>query len=135
MSFRKCPECGETNYYESGLSRYFDCGFQGRTYSDVREQRCGGARRKTSREASPELSDDAARYRLALLDAAHAADGIAADLIADGQSEHARRCAELAKQMRQFAGHTGISGDETPTFRSKPERGLVAIFKKVRPWR
>lgn len=138
MSFSKCPECGETNYYEQSYTRYFDCGFQASTLTTTREARCGSDDRKSNKRkrAEPTLSDEASRYRLALLDAAHAAEGIAADLRADALPEHAEKCAALARQMREFAGHTGVSGEETPTFRSRqsPGRAIMAIFRKQR-WR
>ena len=73
------------------------------------------------------------KYRLVLLDAAHAADGTAANLAAAGQNEFGYRCAELAKQMRSFAGHSNIVGAETPTFRARSTgRGLVAFFRRAK---
>lgn len=46
-----------------------------------------------------DLGDEVARYRLALLGAAHAAEGIAADLANDGHKDYAKRCAGLSRQM------------------------------------
>lgn len=129
--FTKCPECSETNYYDQNYTRYFDCGFQGSSYNNTRHHRCDGAKRK---KEAPALDHEAARYRLALLDAAHAAEGIASDLRADEHPEYAERCAALARQMREFAGHTDLAGEETPTFRSKasPGRAIMAIFRRQR---
>lgn len=137
MSFSKCPECSETNFFESGYSvRNFDCGFKGQW--DTRTARCGGKVRRPT--AAPTISDEAARYRLALLDAAQVADTIGMDMTSTGNGgDFAGRCHQLALQMRAFAGHTIQSGsfDELSPHASKSRRpgtALMAIVRKVRPW-
>jgi hypothetical protein len=124
MTFEKCPECGETNYEEKYGHRTFDCGFVGLGYT--RSIRCGNPRKKI---ASIDIPAEVSRYRLALLDAAQAAESIAADMMADNQSaEFAARCRELAKQMRNFAGH-GQNNFSSTSFRSPPT-GLMSIFRR-----
>jgi hypothetical protein len=131
MSFERCPECNETNWEESGSVRTFDCGFQG--YWSTRHRRCSanGTKRLPKQPAkSAAINDEAARYRLALLDAAQAADGLASDMAASGQDQFASRCRELARQMRRFAGHDadadfqGFGGQRSTT-------GLVAIVRRM----
>jgi hypothetical protein len=124
MAFEKCPECGETNYQEQYSHRTFDCGFVG--FGSTRSNRCGRPKKKLP---AVDIPAEVSRYRLALLDAAQVADSIAADMMADGQSaEFARRCSELAKQMREFAGH-GPNGFASP--RSGAQRsGLISIFRR-----
>jgi hypothetical protein len=137
MTFSKCPECGETNYYENSYSvRNFDCGFKGQW--DTRNARCGGKVRRTS--AAPTISDEVARYRLALLDAAQVTDTIAADMsAADQTAEFIDRLRMLAAQMRAFAGHT-TSGSSFDDFSSGSKRqkgsgtGLLAIICRVGAW-
>ena len=108
MPFEKCPECGETNYQENTLNyRAFDCGFEG--YLGRRHNRCEGTKKKPTISIPAEV----ARYRLAFLDATQVADAIAADMAADGNENNAfaGRCRELARQMREFAGHTSGLAD------------------------
>jgi hypothetical protein len=129
MAFEKCPECGETNYEEEYSYRTFDCGFVG--FGSVRSSRCERPRRQT---ATIDVPVEVARYRLALLDAAQAADTIAADMTAESQSPaFAARCRELAAQMREFAGHTahGFSySDMTePNFGPRRTR-LMSVFRR-----
>ena len=103
MVFAKCPECGETNHYESLSTRIFDCGF--RSSYDARTSPCRAKNRRAA--AAVSIPVEVGRYRLALLDAAQVAETIAADMTAEGQdSEFVERCADLARQMREFAGHT-----------------------------
>lgn len=133
MSFSSCPECGETNYYENSYSvRHFDCGFKGQW--DTRTARCGGKRKRV---AGPPASDDAAaRYRLALLDAAQVADTIAADMVGSDQSpDYVSRLHQLSSQMRAFAGHTAPASFEDlsqPKAAKRTGTALMAIFRKRR---
>jgi hypothetical protein len=104
MSFDECPICGETNFEESNSGlRVFPCGFQGSGFRRV--NRCHGLDESPRPEVS--IPDSINRYRLAFLDAAHAADTIAGDMTSENiPGDYARRCRELAQQMREFAGHT-----------------------------
>ena len=137
MSFSKCPECGETNFYEGSYSvRNFDCGFKGQW--DTRTARCDGRVRRPA--AAPVISDEAARYRLALLDAAQVADTIGIDMTSCGNGgEFADRCHQLALQMRAFAGHTTV-GEKFDDLSARSGRwrksgaSFLAIVNKVRLW-
>ena len=130
MSFSKCPECGETNYYESGYSvRNFDCGFKGQW--ETRTARCGGKVHRAA--AAITISDEAARYRLALLDAAQVTDTIAADMVVAGQStDYVDRLRQLARQIRAFAGHVSPASfeDLSQPMNSRPTGTslMTAIF-------
>ncbi len=125
MAFSKCPECGETNYEENSTSfRTFDCGFVG-FYND-RDKRCGNPKGR-----APAIPAEIARYRLALLDAAQAAETIGKDMKANGAApEFAGRCLELARQMREFAGHTAEFGGAGKG--RKATAKVLSIFRK--PW-
>ena len=127
MAFTKCPECGETNHAEHSSFRTFDCGFQG--WYDTRNKRCGNPK---GRAPAVSIPAEVARYRLALLDAAQAAETIGHDMTEDGNSpEFAGRCRELARQMRAFAGHTADFGSSG---RSGGGTGkLLSIFRKAWP--
>ena len=136
MSFEICPECAETNYYLVGYTRCFDCGFQG--FASRREQRCGrpGKSRRQAATETP-LDAGAVRYRLGLLDAAHVADMLATDMSLNGcGEEYVNRCAELARQMRAFAGHTEAVAtfDGAPGRRSWSGRRFLAVVRRVRSW-
>lgn len=125
MAFSKCPECGETNYAEDDChGRKFDCGFKG--FLDTREKRCGNPKGR-----APAIPAEIARYRLALLDAAQAAETIGKDMNANGAApEFAGRCLELARQMREFAGHTAEFGSAGKG--RKATAKVLSIFRK--PW-
>lgn len=125
MAFEKCPECGETNYEEDYSNyRSFDCGFVG--VGSRRSNRCENPEKKI---APIDIPAEVSRYRLAFLDAAQVADNIAGDMIAEGQSaEFSTRCRELAKQMREFAGH-GPNSYASPNFASQ-RTGLMSIFRR-----
>lgn len=135
MSFSSCPECGDTNFYENSYSvRTFDCGFKGQF--GTRTARCGGKRKRVIE--APAMDDAAARYRLALLDAAQVADTIAADMVnADESPEFIGRLRQLSSQMRIFAGHAAPASFEDLS-RPKPHRrtgtALMTIIRKARPW-
>lgn len=139
MSYwRKCPECGETNYYEYGFTQAFDCGFKGRNCEDRREARCnaGGKSAKRSPAAVP-VDAAAVRLRLALLDAAHVAETIANDMGRAGRDDdYAARCRELARQMRAFAGHTDDTGsfDDVRTDERPAQNRLIEFVRKAKPW-
>lgn len=138
MSFKNCPECGETNYYQVGYIRYFDCGFAGDKW-DTRTARCAAFDDNPRPQAGqlPLISDEAACYRLALLDGAQAIDGLAADMEADELSgNYAQSCRELAQQLRAFAGHdTGLGWFAGNRRRGrKRTTGLLTVIKKVTPW-
>lgn len=135
MSFSSCPECGETNYYENSYSvRHFDCGFKGQW--DTRTARCNGKRKRVT--ASPAIDDAAARYRLALLDAAQVADTIVADMVgADQSPDFVNRLHQLSSQMRAFAGHTAPASFEDlsqPKSANRAGAALMAIIRKARSW-
>jgi hypothetical protein len=137
--WRQCPECGETNYYETGGSQRFDCGFKGCSYQNVRERRCGGKKRAAAFPAHADtVSDDTSRYRLALLDAARVADLLASDLASGTPPEAgAARIRALAEQMRQFAGHGDTTRREFQDFsESKPpsRRALARLISRVKTW-
>lgn len=89
---------------------------------------------------APTISDEAARYRLAPLDAAQIADTIGMDMTSAGNAgEFADRCHQLALQMRAFAGHTtyGSNFDDLSARSSRSRmRGtaLMAFVRKVREW-
>lgn len=126
--FTSCPECGDTNHDENWSNvRTFDCGFQGQL--DRRVTRCKRAK-KVKQVVELVVDDRASRYRLALLDASQALDGIASDMQSSSvDNEHTTRCRELAQQMRTLAGHDTPFGE-----RSKPSSGakFVAFFKRSR---
>jgi hypothetical protein len=109
MSFERCPECQETNYSERIYTRSFACGFK--SQFDERQALCGAQRqRPQKRTDTATFNDEAARYRLALLDAAQATDLLATDMaMGDQDKAYVARCRELARQMRTFAGHIGAS--------------------------
>ena len=135
MSFSSCPECGETNYYENSYSvRQFDCGFKGQW--ETRTARCGGKRKRVT--GSPAIDDAAARYRLALLDAAQMADTIAADMVgADQSPDFVSRLRQLSSQMRIFAGHSAPASFEDlsrPKTARRTGTALMAIIRKARSW-
>ena len=125
MPFEKCPECGDTNYAEEDYKyRKFDCGFVG--FYEDRKKRCGNPK-----GSAPAIPAEVARYRLALLDAAQAAETISNDMIANGVApDYAGRCRELARQMRAFAGHTAEFG--TAGKGGTPAGKVLSIFRK--PW-
>jgi hypothetical protein len=106
MAFNKCPECGNTNFEEDSSNlRTFDCGFSGQW--DRRVKRCRNPRPHTR---GCDIPAEVNRFRLALLDAAHAAETIAADLVeTEDVEEFAERLQDLARQMRAAAGHDGSS--------------------------
>lgn len=136
MSFEKCPECQETNFYEGDYKhRTFDCGFQ--SQYDTRTKPCRSNDRRAAGAGVPiSIPHEVARYRLALLDAAQAADAIAADMTAQGhENEFAERCRDLARQMREFAGHSGV-GSPVGFARQGKRAGtaLMTIIRKARPW-
>ena len=100
---------------------------------------CKSPQKKKQATAAVPFSkgDGASRYRLALLDAALVVETIAEDITGSGHSGHfARRCCELARQMREFAGYTTRArsfndrGGQTQTSGT----GLMAIVRSVRPW-
>lgn len=124
--YQSCPECGDTNHEENWNNvRTFDCGFQGQF--DKRVNRCEGTK-KPKPVIERIVDDSAARFRLGLLDAAQAVDGIATDLAASGgEDEYSQRCRELAQQMRQLAGH------ESALSASSRNTSIVTFFK--RKWR
>ena len=124
MAFERCPECGETNYEEEYSHRTFDCGFVG--LHSTRSSRCDNPKKKIR---PVDIPAEVSRYRLAFLDAAQVADSIAADMMTDGQpAEFSARCRELAKQMREFAGH-GTHDAGASNF--APQRtGLMSIFRR-----
>ncbi len=136
MSFSSCPECGETNYYETSYSnvRHFDCGFKGQF--GTRTARCGGKRKRSAE--TPVIEDSSARYRLALLDAAQVADTIAAEMVqADQSPEFVSRIRQLSTQMRAFAGHTNAATFEGLSRSNTTRRtgtALMAIFRRAKPW-
>lgn len=135
MSFSSCPECGETNFYENSYSvRHFDCGFKGQW--STRTARCGGKRNPAT--PSPAIDDAAARYRLALLDAAQVADTIAADMTgADQSSDFVKRLHQLSMQMRAFAGHsapTSFYDLSRPKSHGRTSTTLMAIIRKGTSW-
>ena len=135
MSFSTCPECGETNFYENSYSaRHFDCGFKGQW--STRTARCGGKRNRVA--GPPAIDDAAARYRLALLDAAQVADTIAADMVTAQQSpDFVSRLRQLSSQMRTFAGHTApASFEDLAQSRTSRSAGtaLMAIIRRAKPW-
>ena len=102
--FAKCPECGETNHYESLSTRIFDCGF--RSSYDARTSPCRAKNRRAAAGPypSPPRSGATASH---CSTPPRVAETIAADMTAEGQdSEFVERCADLARQMREFAGHT-----------------------------
>ena len=105
MDFDSCPECGETNYEEDVYSeRYFDCDFQSK--GNKRTARCGNPRRDRS-DRRPDIPAEVNRYRLALLDAAHAAETIATDMDAEqADRRYIEQITHLANQMRELAGHS-----------------------------
>lgn len=104
-----CPICGEENYSENDTHQYFTCGFVGSCTDDVRYLRCGGGHGPvvpSAETANTTKAQADSHYRLALLDAALVADGIAAEIEAQsGANEHSGRCRALSAQMRAFAGH------------------------------
>lgn len=133
--WKRCPECGETNYFESSYSQQFDCGFKGSSSWDTRERRCGGKAKSSAAKAGVgALSDDVSRYRLALLDAARVADMIASDIDRGGApQEHAGRVRELAEQMRAFAGHSADAGSKNfEDFAGRTGRAGSALSRWVR---
>lgn len=135
MSFSSCPECGETNFYENSYSvRHFDCGFKGQW--STRTARCGGKRKRVT--TAPVIDDAAARYRLALLDAAQVADTIAIDMVgADQSPDFVDRLRQLSSQMRAFAGHTAPTSFEDLTQPQASRRtgtALMAIIRRAKPW-
>lgn len=106
--FDKCPECGETNHYVDGLGeRNFDCGFVGNE-EEERLHRCDAdpEARQRAREVGG-TETEVTRFRLALLDAAHAIETIAKDM-EDGTPgrDHAASCRDVVRQLREFAGHS-----------------------------
>lgn len=74
---------------------------------------------------------EVARYRLAFLDAAHAAETIASDMAQEGHDTlYAERCRELAQQMREFAGHTANAPSFKPAAAPKGS-ALARLLPKV----
>ncbi len=140
--WKKCPECGETNYYETFDSQYFDCGFQGYCDEDIREARCAAydnSQDKLDHQQSGPVDSELAHLRLALLDAAQVADVIATDMQnANHSEEYPDRCRELAQQMRMVAGHSQDFGTKS-SFNSSRPRGsqknqLLTFVRKIKPW-
>lgn len=124
--YSKCPECGETNYQEYLATRSFDCGFKG--CFDERRARCG---RKDKRKADDTAGATDNRYRLALLDAAQVVDVIASDMTRDGTGgTYAERCRELARQMREFAGHSRDAASFNDVSARKSGSGLKALVRR-----
>ena len=71
---------------------------------DNTEHECTNAQKQRQQPVS--IPAEVARYRLAFLDAAQVADTIASARMAEEQDNaFVDRCRELAKQMREFAGH------------------------------
>ena len=138
MPFEKCPICGETNFEEDVVQeRSFECGFS--SLKDRRTSQCQTPKEdrnpSTSRPAA--TNDEAARYRLALLDAAQVADVLAADMSTAGQdARFVDRCRELARQIRAFAGHTSDAGSfaDRHARHKAPEKGLIAFIQRAKPW-
>jgi hypothetical protein len=128
MAFNECPECGETNYAED-LSNFrsFTCGFQ--AYPRRRFAVC---KQPSAKRIGVEriVNDTSSRYRLALLDAAQAADAVAADMEADGcEVIYIERCRELARQMRDFAGH-GSGFEKGRDKAASKGSAIIAFFRK-----
>ncbi len=100
--FDKYPVCGVKNFEELAGYRTFDCEFEGSTLGK-REARCNA---KPARSGLGNHDGDAARYRLALLDAAQVVDQLADDMAEAGQdAEFIERNRDLARQIRALAGH------------------------------
>ncbi len=114
--------------------RHFDCGFKGQW--GTRTARCGGKQKRVT--APPRIDDAAARFRLALLDAAQVADTIAADMVnADQSPEYVGRLRQLSSQMRNFAGHSAPASFEDlsrPNTARRTSTALMSIIRKARPW-
>ena len=136
--FSQCPECGETNHHQRGMygNRYVECGFQS-DHIGNRTAKCDRKRKGTSnaqKRQQPLPDDSAARYRLALLDAAQVVDTVAADMHAAAQSrEFVNRLRELATQMRSFAGHSaGATFDDLSARTQKPpSSALMTILRRA----
>lgn len=140
MSFSKCPECGETNHHEVSGLRDFSCGF--RAFYETRAAKCSRQSRKQGPSPSPDqvMGYEAARYRLALLDAALVADTIATDIDADMAGDrraaaYSGRCRDLARQLRAFAGHAQAAGATFDDLAGNPPKSgfaLMTLFRKAR---
>lgn len=132
MAFDRCPECGETNHSEDDDGeRHFECGFSG--YEDRRTELCSRKSSMPARSDAAGPDDSAARYRLALLDAAHVIDGIAGDAQGAG-GDLVARLGELTQQMRAFAGHDeprASFGHIKETEKNPPAGGLIAFIKRA----
>ena len=91
-------------------------------------------------EREPIRVTDVSFVSEAEFDAAQAAETIGNDMTAQGESaEFARRCLELARQMRTFAGHTasGQTFDDFTAGQSKSTglgTALVRVFRRAKPW-
>lgn len=136
MPFEKCPECGSTNFEEDDdEERFFDCGFQ--SVGERRSARCDKPDPSHRKAAAPAADSEAARYRLALLDAAQVVDVLGSDMTSAGQDPRfVERCRELARQIKAFAGHTdaAASFDDRNGGHKAPDKGLATFMQRMKPW-
>jgi len=84
------------------------------------------------------IPHEVARYRLSLLDAAQSLDAMANDMDARNVADFPARCRELARQMREFAGHTVDGAGSNQEFQggktAATGTALMRMLRKARPW-